>query len=255
MASGRNHFIEKGSNKSGITEEVRDLIRNVRHAENVDEWTKGYGIGDPITVKTWRPNYDVDIDDDQHFDMKYFPHKDEWKTGLWAEKAKGNFDPPLVLLVERTQSLWGQPWYHKEILERIGLGLGTKKNFKRVAVPNMSFYTSKLYQVKHLIRIIPVTFPNGLPPKEEFDPKMARIMLDGKFLYHPKIKEQNLHIESGPPPDRLKIKESTYKEEANKHWNDPYSSPLGNSNYSRDTKCANPEMRDFAADHTIKDKY
>ena len=61
--------------QSGITEEVRDLIRNVKHAENVDEWTKGYGIGDPIEIKTWRPNWDDDIDDDQHFDMKYFPHK------------------------------------------------------------------------------------------------------------------------------------------------------------------------------------
>ena len=61
--------------KSGITEEVRDLIKNVKHAENIDEWTKGYGIGEPKEVKTWRPNWDKDIDDDQHFDMKYYPHK------------------------------------------------------------------------------------------------------------------------------------------------------------------------------------
>ena len=61
--------------KSGITEEVRDLIKNVKHAENIDEWTKGYGIGEPKEVKTWRPNWDNDIDDDQHFDMKYYPHK------------------------------------------------------------------------------------------------------------------------------------------------------------------------------------
>jgi hypothetical protein len=54
---------------------VRDLIRNVKHAENIDEWTKGHGIGNPIEIKAWRPNWDDDIDDDQHFDMKYFPHK------------------------------------------------------------------------------------------------------------------------------------------------------------------------------------
>ena len=41
----------------------------------MDDYSKGYGIGEPIEVKTWRPNWDVDIDDDQHFDMKYFPHK------------------------------------------------------------------------------------------------------------------------------------------------------------------------------------
>ena len=61
--------------QSGITEEVRDLIRNVKHAENIDEWNRGYGIGNPIEAKTWWPNWDEDIDDDQHFDMKYFPHK------------------------------------------------------------------------------------------------------------------------------------------------------------------------------------
>ena len=61
--------------QSGITEEVRDLIRNVKHAENVDEWTKGYGIGDKVEVKAWRPNWNTDIDDDQHFDMTYYPHK------------------------------------------------------------------------------------------------------------------------------------------------------------------------------------
>ena len=119
----------------------------------------------------------------------------------------------------------------------------------------MSHYTSKLYQVKHCIRITPVTFPHGLPSKEEFDPKMAKITVDGQFLYHPKIKEAHLKIESGHAPDRLKIKASTYKIETNRHWNNPYNSPLGNSNYNRDTTFFNPEKKDFKSDYTIKDKY
>ena len=178
----------------------------------------------------------------------------EENTGLWAERNKDGYIPPSVLLVERTKALTGQPWYHKEILERLGLGYNTYSG-KRVAVPNMSFYTSKLYQVKHCIKITPVTFPHGLPSKENFDPKMAKITVDGKFLYHPKIKEDNVKIESGCTPDRLKIKESTYKDDAHSHWNNPYNSPLGNSNYSRDTTCFNPEKKDFKSDCTIKDAY
>lgn len=254
MASGRNHFITKGSNKSGITEEVRDLIRNVKHAENIDEWTKGHGIGNPIEIKPWRPNWDEDIDDDQHFDMKYFPHKDEENTGLWAERNTEGYTPPIVLLVERTKPIRGQPWYHKEILEKLGIGKASYHG-KRVAIPNMSFYTSKLYQVKHMIKITPVTFPHGVPSQDEFDPKMAQMTVDGKFLYHPKIKEQNIKLDSGCAPDRLKIKESTYKDDAHKHWNTPYNSPLGTSNYSRDTTCFNPEKKDFQTDYTTKDKY
>ena len=119
----------------------------------------------------------------------------------------------------------------------------------------MTFYTSKLYQVKHLIRIVPVTFPHGLPSQEEFDPEMAKLTIDGKFLYHPKIKEGNRQLGSCSTPDRLKITDTTYKTDAHKNWNMPYNSPLGNSNYSRDTTCFHPEKRDFQSDHTRKDKY
>ena len=119
----------------------------------------------------------------------------------------------------------------------------------------MSFYTSKLYQVKHSIKITPITFPHGLPSREDFDPQMAKLTLDGKFLYHPKIKEANLKIESGNPPDRLKIKESTYKQDAHKHWINPYDSPFGNSNYSRDTTVFRPEKKDFKSDYTVKDTH
>ena len=181
-------------------------------------------------------------------------NEDEEATGVWAEKNKEGYKTPTVLLVERVKPMRGEPWYHKEILERLGLGDWTYEG-KRVAVPNMSFYTSKLYQIKHMIKITPVTFPQGLPDREEFDPKMAKVTIDGQFLYHPKIKEENLKIESGCPPDRLKIKEATYKAEANSHWNSPYNSPLGNSNYSRDTTCFAPEKRDFQSDHTTKEKY
>ena len=178
----------------------------------------------------------------------------EENTELWQETHKKDYQAPTVLLVERIKPVFGQPWYHKEILERLGLGRFVF-NGKRVAVPNMSFYTSKLYQVKHLIKITPVTFPHGLPPKDDFDPKMAKLTADGKFLYHPKIKEHNLKLESKNPSNRLKIKESTYKEDANMHWTSPYGSPLGTGNYSRDTTCFHPEKKDFASDHTIKDKY
>ena len=84
---------------------------------------------------------------------------------------------------------------------------------------------------------------------------MAQITVDGKFLYHPKIKEHNLKLDSSCAPDRLKIKESTYKYDAHKHWNIPYNSPLGTSNYSRDTTCFNPEKKDFQTDYTTKNKY
>jgi hypothetical protein len=34
-----------------------------------------------------------------------------------------------------------------------------------------------LYTIKHLIKITPVSFPNGLPPEDEFDPEAAEVSL------------------------------------------------------------------------------
>ena len=55
--------------------------------------------------------------------------------------------PPLVLLVERVVSESGEPWWIKEALEKLGLLTGSYRG-KRVAVPNMTHYTSLVYKGK-----------------------------------------------------------------------------------------------------------
>ena len=54
MASTRNTTVEGGSNPTNITEEVRDLIRNARQMENIEEWRRGATMDEKITVKTFR---------------------------------------------------------------------------------------------------------------------------------------------------------------------------------------------------------
>jgi len=89
-----------------------------------------------------------------------------------------------------TDTSSGQPYWFKEALEQLGLLTGGFKG-KRVAVPNMTHYTSLIYkfsffwktvpqpilltQVKHMVRVTPVTFPNGVPSVNDFDPSMARV--------------------------------------------------------------------------------
>jgi len=250
MASNRNHTVEGVSNETQVTEEVRDLIRNARHAENVDEWKRGVLMDEKISVKTWRPNRDADIDDDQHFDIEYHPHvgeKEEWEA---------NYEPPLVLLAEIIASSNGEPYWHKMALEKLGLLTGSYIG-KRVAVPNMTHYTSLLYQVKHLVRVIPVRFPNGVPSEAEFDPKMAKMTDTGEFLYHPKIKQVSNEVEAAEEKsEKLLIQPRTYKRKANLDWRlNTTGSPLGNSNYHRNTGILNPQLSNRVTDYAHKIKY
>jgi len=251
MASNRNHTVGGVSNETNLTEEVRDLVRNARHAENVDEWKRGHLVDEKITVKTFRPNREADIDDDQGFDIEYYPHAGEKEE--WAKKGK--FEPPLVLLAERIAKETGEPYWFKEALEKLGLGKGSWIG-KRVAVPNMTHYTSLLYQVKHLVRITPVSFPHGIPKAEEFDAIMARVSDNGEFLYHPKIKDLSERIEKGQEKgEKMLIQTDTYKKKAAYEWRRSGGSPMGNANYNRNTTILNPKLSNRVTDSAHKVKY
>jgi hypothetical protein len=111
MASGgRSYYIKDGSNPTNITDEIRDLVKNQKHAENVHEWKRGVGIGDPVRLDN---KDDKDRDDDQMPDVVYFPHKGD----DFVERSK-NYKASPVLLVKRLKPLAGQPYWHKETCER-----------------------------------------------------------------------------------------------------------------------------------------
>ena len=103
MARGRNYYLKGASKKTGISPEARDLLVNMRHAENVDEWKREPGIGEPKRFVQYRENAD-DIDDEKDLDMTYFPHKGEEP---WPE----DYEPSPVLLVKRIATLREQPWF------------------------------------------------------------------------------------------------------------------------------------------------
>lgn len=265
-SGGRNRYVKGASNPTNVTEEVRDLVRNQRHAENVDSWRRGIGL-DPVTSVTpvWRPNVREDLDNDQEFDMTYVGGQaderdleEDLEAVLTGSSPLSGGAPPLVLLAQRVKTLKGEPWWIKQTCERLGLGPFASLT-KRVAVPNLTFYTSKLYMVKHVVKVIPVNFAQGtpLPSREEFDPKAAKLTSDGRLYFQSKdFKERHSGTQSEPAlPDRLSMRRSTYVSEGYRHWNVPFVSPLGNSNYHRNTKRVNPDMTNWATDSATKHKY
>ena len=248
MARGRNHFVTGGSNNHGISPETRDLLKNVKHAENIEEWQREPGIGDPIKFSQYRENT-LDIDDETDLDMTYFPHKNE-------EPWPKDYEPSPVLLVKRVKHLRGEPWWHKMDCERIGLGI-KKSTSTVIALPNLSFYNALLYRIKHLVEIVPVEFPDGIPSPGDFDVKCAKVTHDGKFLYHKKLREraQALLGEGETQTDQLKVTHETYQKESKEAWNQAWNSPHGSSNYHRDYSKRNAEKSDYITDPSNKVYY
>jgi len=249
MARGRNYYIQGASKDPGISAEARDLIANVKHAENVEEWKREPGIGQPIKFSQYRENPD-DIDDESELDLTYFPHKGE---EAWPD----DYEPSPVLLVKRVKELRGQPWWHKMDCERIGLGWRTNMHTV-VALPNLSNYNALLFRVKHLVEITPVQFPDeGLPSSKEFDVLKAKVTHDGKFVYNAKISEESkVLLDQGPvQAERMKMSRKTFRNEAKLAWSRPWNSPYGNSNYNRDNSLRRPEKKDFITDPSRKVSY
>lgn len=249
MARGRNYYLKGASVNPGISPQTRDLLANVKHAENIEEWEREPGIGSAIKFSHYREN-PLDIDDESELDMTYFPHKGE-------EPWPKDYEASPVLLVKRVKKLKGEPWWHKMDCERIGLGIYARLNMTRVALPNLSFYNALLFRIKHLVEIQPVTFPDGIPKPEEFDVRCAKVTESGEFLYHKKIGEASkVLLGEGPiEAEHLKMDQKTHEKESYTCWGKSSNSPYGNSNYHRDYTLRQPGKSDMITDASNKITY
>jgi len=123
---------------------------------------------------------------------------------------------------------------------------------KCVVLPNTPINCYKMFSVKHLIEIVPLSFPMGFPSDEEFDPWCCRINHKGEFYYHPKLKVDGDTME---PQNAMKILDKTIYTASYNHWWKPFSTPLGNGNYNRDSRKFKPEKWNRTADSTFKAKF
>ncbi|XP_054153597.1 uncharacterized protein LOC128952263 [Oppia nitens] len=68
-------------------------------------------------------------------------------------------------LVWRYKTMARIPWHEKYVLSH--LGLHQRENDIRIVVPNTPHFNGLLWKVKHLIKLIPMSFPDGIPTEED----------------------------------------------------------------------------------------
>ncbi|XP_064637275.1 uncharacterized protein LOC135493689 isoform X2 [Lineus longissimus] len=100
-------------------------------------------------------------------------------------------EPPKLFAVSRLKkSLKGVPKRERYILKTYFLEEKHRKGpSEYVIVKNSEFNAQNLKKVKHLIKIVPITFPNGLP-KDESDYPHTLLKETGEFIVKPRVEGQ-----------------------------------------------------------------
>ncbi|CAN8012968.1 unnamed protein product [Ixodes pacificus] len=120
----------------------------------------------------------------------------------------GDFEVPKLFLVERLSREYGLPYWEKDILKLLKL-LESKEDKKAgihrpvgsvAIVKNTPFMCRMLWRVKHLVRVTPITFPDGEPREGEYTG--THLGRDGVFRRVPHIDELRL---AATEPERKKL--------------------------------------------------
>ena len=105
-------------------------------------------------------------------------------------------------------------------------------------LPNTPSVGLLLFKIKHVVKITPLTFPNGMPDDFSPDTHGFRLTSTGEFIVTDRPAESTDSI--AQRADWMKIDQTMIAREARMHWDKPYASPLGNNNYHQDTRWLDP---------------
>ena len=232
MASGRNHYVKRGSNKQDISPETKKMIRDARDPDD-HSWQLGHGIREPLEMdltteeKTRATQYKVKYHGHRVMGgedkVKYFPHEGEQ---IPEEQ------PSPVLMVTKVKSEFGEPYWIKDYLRQIGLGRGVDVG-KICFLPNIPSVGMLLYRMKHIIKIRQLKFPNGIP--DNFSPDTHGYKLNaitGEFTITDIPNESTESIAARA--DWMKLDSQMITKHHRKEWDRPWGTPLGNHNYYKD---------------------
>ncbi|XP_064481428.1 large ribosomal subunit protein uL30m-like [Ornithodoros turicata] len=136
----------------------------------------------------------------------------------------GDFEVPKLFLVERIASEYGVPHYEKDILKILQL-LPSKEDKKnrirrpvgsRTVVKNTPFMCKMLWRVKHLIRVSPITFPDGEPTLEHCG--YTHLDRDGMFRIIPKLQVDQNRLLNPPEYEKTKLEGEHIRKVLHRKW-------------------------------------
>lgn len=123
-----------------------------------------------------------------------------------------SFKPAKLHMVKRIKPIAFRPYWEKLLIRKIGLeeegAISIVKN-----TPNVN---KILWEIKHLISVKPITFPNG-PPKEG-DYSGTYLKRNGELLVSEKLKVDPQKLLLDPGQEKSKLDGETLKREMRRRW-------------------------------------
>ncbi|EEZ97592.1 39S ribosomal protein L30, mitochondrial-like Protein [Tribolium castaneum] len=149
----------------------------------------------------------------QYPGFKYYPRYPDFKDPP--------YEPSKVFRVQRIKALKGVPHYEKKILAEFHL---TGKQSDVVIVKNIPENNQRLWKVKHLVQIKPVTFPDGFPSS----PKGAVLKENGELRAMKTLEpsEERLQLAESFKTKAERMDGDTLRRDSRRKWLDAWDTTL-----------------------------
>uniref|UniRef100_A0A224Z2S6 Large subunit ribosomal protein L30 n=1 Tax=Rhipicephalus zambeziensis TaxID=60191 RepID=A0A224Z2S6_9ACAR len=138
--------------------------------------------------------------------------------------ATGDWEVPKLFLVERVMPYTGTPYWERNILKLLKL-VPSKEDRKahiarplgsRTIVKNTPFMCKMLWQVKHLVKVTPITFPDGEPTEVTTGTHLSR---DGVFRKVPPLEVQEQQLLEPATYTKRKFETRELRKVLHRNWN------------------------------------
>ncbi|XP_012269976.1 39S ribosomal protein L30, mitochondrial [Orussus abietinus] len=130
-------------------------------------------------------------------------------------------DPPIepskLFMVQRVKPFKGNPRWDKRILEIFGLH---EKNNDITIVKNIPEVNALLWKIKHLIKITPIQFPNGLPKDE--NSKTCYLHENGDLIVTQKIDPKRIQATEEFQQNPKRLDRETVCRDLRLKWLNPF---------------------------------
>lgn len=137
------------------------------------------------------------------------------KVKEFRKRSEEGFEPSKLFMVWRISSLVHRPIWEKEAIAQLGLA---DHKIKYAIVKNTASNNKFLWSIKHLIRVKPITFPDGIPTEED----ATFLKQNGELMIAQRLKVDPEELERDPEYERNKLDQRVIREDLRLKWNKGY---------------------------------
>lgn len=139
------------------------------------------------------------------------------KVKEYRKRSEEGFKPSKLFMVWRIASLLHRPIWEKEAIVKLGLA---DHKIKCAIVMNTASNNKFLWSIKHLIRIQPISFPDGLPTEE--DAYGTFLKQTGELVIAHRLKVDPKEFKRDTEYEMVKLDQRTIREDLRMKWQKGY---------------------------------